>query len=110
MGLEGSGWRLSEARGRRRYTKVLVLQECFHSRYALGIVALLAIKTRSDSRVIPGTIGILATTCAVVIEVGDELSATCLEIRRRWGGGRVRVLGRGGVHDARSQDNGKRDG
>jgi hypothetical protein len=46
MRLEGSGWRLSEPRGRRRYAKVLVLQECFHSRYALGIVALLAIKTR----------------------------------------------------------------
>jgi hypothetical protein len=69
MGLEGSGWRLREARGRRRYTKVLVLQECFHSRYALGIVAILAIKTRGYASVIPGAIGILAATCAVVIEV-----------------------------------------
>ena len=54
MGLEGSGWRLREARGRRRYTKVLVLQECFHSRYALGIVAILAIKTRGYASVVPG--------------------------------------------------------
>jgi hypothetical protein len=46
MGLEGS-WRLSDPGGRRRYIKVLVLQECFHSRYALRIVAILAIKTRS---------------------------------------------------------------
>jgi len=69
MGLEGSGWRLSEARGRRRYTKVLVLQECFHSRDALRIVAILAIKTRGYASVIPGAIGILAATCAVVIEV-----------------------------------------
>jgi hypothetical protein len=69
MGLEGSGWRLSEPRGRRRYAKVLVLQECFHSRYALGIVAILAIKTRGYASVIPGAIGILAATCAVVIEV-----------------------------------------
>jgi len=69
MGLEGSGWRLSEARGRRRYTKVLVLQECFHSRYALGIVALLAIKTRGYASVIPGAIGILAATCTIAIEI-----------------------------------------
>ena len=69
MGLEGSGWRLREARGRRRYTKVLVLQECFHSRYALGIVALLAIKTRGYASVIPGAIGILTATYGVVVEV-----------------------------------------
>jgi len=69
MGLEGSDWRLSEARGCRRYTKVLVLQECFHSCYSLGMVAILAIKTRGYASVIPGAIGILAATCAVVIEV-----------------------------------------
>ena len=69
MGLKGSDRRLSEARGRRRYTKVLVLQECFHSRYALGMVAILAIKTRGYASVFPGAIGILAATCAVVVEV-----------------------------------------
>jgi hypothetical protein len=68
MGLEGS-WRLSEPGRRRRYTKVLVLQESFHSRYALRIVAILAIKTRAYSSVIPGAIGILAPAYAIVIEV-----------------------------------------
>jgi hypothetical protein len=68
MGLEGS-WRLSDPRGRRRYIKLLVLQECFHSRYALRIVAMLAIKTRGYASVIAGTIGILAATCAIAIEV-----------------------------------------
>jgi hypothetical protein len=68
MGFEGS-WRLSDPRGRRRYIKVLVLQECFHSRYALSIVAILAIKTRGYASVIPGAIGILAATCAVTIEI-----------------------------------------
>ena len=68
MGFEGS-WRLSEPRGRRRYVKVLVLQESFHSRYALRIVALLAIKTRGYSSVIAGAIGILAATCAIAIEI-----------------------------------------
>jgi len=68
VGFEGR-WRLSEPRGRRRYIKVLVLQECFHSRYTLRIVALLAIKTRGYASVIPGAIGILATACAVTIEI-----------------------------------------
>jgi hypothetical protein len=68
MGFEGS-WRLSEPRGRRRHIKVLVLQESFHSRYALRIVALLAIKTRGYSSVIAGAIGILAATCAIAIEI-----------------------------------------
>jgi hypothetical protein len=68
MGLEGS-WRLSEPRGRKRYIKVLVLQECLHSRYALRIVAIVAIKTRANSGVIPDAIGILTATCAVAIEI-----------------------------------------
>jgi hypothetical protein len=68
MGFKGS-WRLSESRGRRRYIKVLVLQECLHSRYALRIVAILAIKTRAYASVITGAIGILAATCAVAIEI-----------------------------------------
>jgi hypothetical protein len=68
MGLEGR-WRLSDPRGRRRYVKILLLQECFHSRYALRIVALLAIKTRGYASVIPGAIGILAATCTIAIEI-----------------------------------------
>jgi hypothetical protein len=68
MGLEGS-WRLSDPRRRRRHVKILLLQESFHSRYALRIVALLAIKTRGYASVIPGAIGILAATCAIAIEI-----------------------------------------
>ena len=67
-GLSGAGVS-SDPRGRRRYIKILVLQECFHGRYALRIVALLAIKTCGDARVIAGAIGILAATCAVAIEI-----------------------------------------
>jgi hypothetical protein len=68
MGFEGSG-RLSDPRRRRRYIKILVLQESFHSRYALRIVAIVAIKTRANASVIPGAIGILAATYAVAIEI-----------------------------------------
>jgi len=68
MGLEGS-WRLSDSRRRRRHVKILLLQECFHGRYALRIVALLAIKTRGYTSVIPGAIGILAATCTIAIEI-----------------------------------------
>src|SRR5580693_5340008 len=66
MGFEGSR-RLREPCGRRRYIKILLLQECFHGRHALRIVAFLAIDTCADSNVIPGAIGILATAYAIVI-------------------------------------------
>jgi hypothetical protein len=68
MRLEGR-WRLSDPRGRRRDIKFLVLQKRFHSRYTLRIVALVAIKTRANSGVIPDAIGILTATSAVAIEI-----------------------------------------